>query len=94
MNLEDIRTRAFQFSADVLGRGAIEDVTVTEVPPDDTAVVALILEQQKQKPASTQAATARTSCTNGKGGNERFSTCNGIAHFSLSSSLKTQKRPP
>ena len=47
MNLEDIRKHAWQLSADVLGRGAIEDVTVTEVPADDPAVVALILDQRR-----------------------------------------------
>ena len=51
MNLEDIRQHAWTLSSEVLGRGAIEDVVVKEVPPTDSAVVALILrEQQKKKP--------------------------------------------
>lgn len=43
MNLADIRAHAWQLSAEVLGRGAIENVTVSELPADDPAVVALIL---------------------------------------------------
>ena len=52
INLEDIRKHAFQLSADVLGRAMIEDVTVAEVPADDPAVVAIILEQQQKKNAA------------------------------------------
>jgi hypothetical protein len=53
MNLEDIRTQAWQLSAEVLGRGVIENVVVAEVPADDPAVVALILEQQLKQKAAT-----------------------------------------
>jgi hypothetical protein len=41
--MNDIRKHAWQLSAEVLGRGAIADVTVVEVPASDPAVVALIL---------------------------------------------------
>jgi len=46
MILEDIRKHAWQLAAEVLGRGAIEDVTVTEVSADDPAVVAMIINQE------------------------------------------------
>lgn len=46
MNLVDIRTHAWQLSAEVLGRDAIEDVVVREVPANDPAVVSLILSQR------------------------------------------------
>jgi hypothetical protein len=49
MNLEDIRQHAWRLSSKVLGRGAIEDVVVKEVPADDPAVVALILKEQQRK---------------------------------------------
>ena len=49
MNLADIRTHAWRLSAEVLGRGSIEDVTVTELPADDPGVVALLLGQQRRK---------------------------------------------
>jgi hypothetical protein len=42
MNLEDIRKHAFHLSAEALGRGAIDDVEVHEVPATDPAVVAMI----------------------------------------------------
>ncbi|HET6256652.1 MAG TPA: hypothetical protein VFE32_21435 [Puia sp.] len=46
MNLVEIRKHAWQLSAEVLGHGEIEDVTVKEVPSDDPAVVALILKEK------------------------------------------------
>jgi hypothetical protein len=48
MNLEDIRMQSWQLSAEVLGRGAVEDVTVCEVPASDPAVVSRILRQKGQ----------------------------------------------
>jgi hypothetical protein len=48
MNLEDIRTHAWQLAGEVLGRGAIEDVTAREVPADDPAVVAMILSRESR----------------------------------------------
>ncbi len=51
MNLEDIRTHAWQLAGEVLGRGAIEDVIVVEVPANDPAVVAIILrDEYRNKP--------------------------------------------
>jgi hypothetical protein len=51
MNLKDIRTHAWHLAAEVLGRGAIEDVMVKDVPADDPAAVAMILSQDsKNKP--------------------------------------------
>jgi hypothetical protein len=43
MKLEDIRNHAWQLAAEVLGRGAIEDITISEVAADDRGVVAMIL---------------------------------------------------
>ena len=37
MNLDDIRTHAWQLAGEVLGRGSIEDVIVMEVAADDPA---------------------------------------------------------
>jgi hypothetical protein len=54
MNLEDIRKHAWQLAGEVLGRGAIEDVIVGEVPADDPAVVALILGQQRRNKQAEQ----------------------------------------
>jgi hypothetical protein len=51
LNLEDIRKHAWQLAAEVLGRGAIANVAVIEVPADDPAVVALILRQESGKKA-------------------------------------------
>jgi hypothetical protein len=48
--LEDIRMHSFHLAADALGRDAIHDVTVIELPADDPAVVALILGKQKKHP--------------------------------------------
>jgi len=45
--LRHIRLHAFQLAAEVLGRGAIADVKVEEVPADDPAVVVLILRGEK-----------------------------------------------
>jgi hypothetical protein len=51
MNLEDIRRHALQLAGEVIGRRAIEDVIVTEIPANDPAVVAIILSQaQGNKP--------------------------------------------
>lgn len=51
MNLGEIRMHAWQLAAEVLGRGAIEEVTVKEVPANDPAVVSLILGQKgRNKP--------------------------------------------
>lgn len=49
MNLHDIRMHAWKLSEEVLGRSAIEDVTVLEVPASDPAVIALILGEKKKK---------------------------------------------
>jgi hypothetical protein len=51
MNLTDIRTHAWQLAGEVLGRGAIEDVTVKVVPADDPAVVAIILKDEYKSKA-------------------------------------------
>ncbi|MBS1606735.1 MAG: hypothetical protein JST42_29030 [Bacteroidetes bacterium] len=48
MVLEDIRAHAFHLAAEVLGRTAIDEVTVEEVPATDAAVVALILDELKR----------------------------------------------
>lgn len=49
--LEDVRKLAWRLSAETIGHQAIEDVTVKELPPDDPAVVALIVsEQGRAKP--------------------------------------------
>lgn len=48
MNLDDIRMHAWQLAAEVLGRSAIGDVTVLEVPATDPAVIALILQDQEK----------------------------------------------
>lgn len=47
MILPDIRMHALQLSAEVLGRAAIEEVTVEEVPATDPAVIALILRDER-----------------------------------------------
>ena len=47
MNLEDIREQAMYLAGQTLGRAAIADVTVEEVPADDPAVVALILRKEE-----------------------------------------------
>jgi len=44
--LEDVRKLAWRLSAETLGHQAIEDVTVKELPPDDPAVVALIVSEK------------------------------------------------
>jgi hypothetical protein len=44
--LEDVRKLALRLSAEALGHQAIEDVTVRELPPDDPAVVALIVSEK------------------------------------------------
>jgi hypothetical protein len=44
--LEEVRKLAWRLSADTLGHQAIEDVTVKELPPDDPAVVALIVSEK------------------------------------------------
>lgn len=49
MNLQDIRAHALQLSAEALGRHAIEQVTVEEVPATDPAVVALILSHKLRR---------------------------------------------
>src|SRR3981081_4489147 len=49
MITEDIRKHAFHLASEVLGRSAIANVTVTEVPADDPAVVALILRKESYK---------------------------------------------
>jgi len=48
MNLHDIRMHALHLSAEVLGRAAIGDVIVQEVPATDPAVIALILGEEKR----------------------------------------------
>ena len=51
-NVNDVRIHAWQLAAEALGREAIGDVSVAELPADDPAVVAFILGQQKKdKPA-------------------------------------------
>jgi hypothetical protein len=47
MNMEDIRNHSWLLASEVLGRGAIEDVSVAEVPANDPGVVAMILNQQR-----------------------------------------------
>jgi hypothetical protein len=42
-NIEAIRAHAFKLSVEVLGRGAIKDVTVEPLSAEDPAVVTLIL---------------------------------------------------
>jgi hypothetical protein len=49
VNLEDIRIHALYLASQTLGRAAIADVTVQEVPATDPAVVALILRDQANK---------------------------------------------
>jgi hypothetical protein len=44
--LEEVRKLAWRLSAESLGHHAIEDVTVKELPPDDPAVVALIVSEK------------------------------------------------
>lgn len=46
--VEDIRNHARKLAAEVLGRNAIDDVIVMELPADDPAVVALILHEQRR----------------------------------------------
>ena len=48
MVLEDIRAHAFHLAAEVLGRLAIEQIIVQEVPATDPAVVALILTEKSR----------------------------------------------
>jgi hypothetical protein len=48
MILEDIRSHAWQLAGEALGRGAIEQVIVTEVPTTDPEVVALIMGLQRR----------------------------------------------
>ena len=48
-DLEAIRAHAFKLSAEVLGRGAIREVTVEALGADDPGVVALILQGQDKK---------------------------------------------
>lgn len=51
MNMEDIRAHAWQLAGDALGKGAVEQVIVMEIPADDPAVVAMILSHdQRNKP--------------------------------------------
>lgn len=49
INLPDVRDQALRLASESLGRAAIADVTVEEVPADDPAVVALILRDQAHK---------------------------------------------
>ena len=51
VKLTEIRAQALALSAQVLGRGAIDEVTVQELPPDDPGVVAYILHHQSPKKA-------------------------------------------
>jgi hypothetical protein len=47
MNMEDIRDHSWLLAGEVLGRGAIEDVSVEEVSANDPGVVAIILTQHR-----------------------------------------------
>lgn len=46
LNLADVRKHAWQLSAESLGRGQIDNVTVAELPADHPHVVAYILRKQ------------------------------------------------
>lgn len=48
MNMDDIRNHSWLLAAEVLGREAIEDVSVEEVAANDPGVVAIILNQQRR----------------------------------------------
>lgn len=48
-NLAEIKTQAWQQAIETLGRGAIEDVLVQEVPADDPEVVKFILKDTGRK---------------------------------------------
>lgn len=49
INLHDIRMHAWHLASEVLGRAAVEDVTVIELAADDPAVVAFIHGEQRKK---------------------------------------------
>jgi hypothetical protein len=49
IRLDEIRAQAFQLSVEALGRGAIEEVMVQDVPANDPAVVAMIVRDQVRK---------------------------------------------